>query len=1201
MSSNSALTGAMASVGAFAPDSTMNGGPIPMAAATSREISDHGTGKSASSQPLVLDESLLVLAGEAAGEESAEGSDALNAPSPQQAALILSESATFAVEIADGVSADDTVVAAEPGVYAGFSGSLQTTTVTTTDTMAAMDTLSTDASDAAMEMTASMSGTEMGDTGGMGDMDMGMGMGHHMALLNLVPLSAATHVAVSDGSWFDPATWADGRIPGDDARVVISEGVTVTYDGVSDARLFTVRVDGTLRFATDTDSRMVVDTMVTNSGSHLIIGTQDDPVREGVQIDIVIANNGAIDTSWDTSLLSRGIVALGEVEMHGLEKTTHLKVATDPMAGDTSIELSEIPQNWQVGDTLVLAGTHYDGYMWDNSVRAVRHHEPEDEILTITRIDGNTVYFDTPLKYDHDAPRDDLKTSVANYSRNITIATEDPATAEVYERGHVMFMHNDDVDVRYVEFHELGRTDKSRDAMEAEDYDTISYDTNVKGRYSVHIHRAGVDDDGDDPAMLVGNAVFGSPGWGYVHHDSYAVLHDNASYNTFGAGFVAETGNEIGRWSDNIAIYAQGISWDSVKVANHAGDPAFDLGKTGDGYWLQGRMIELEGNIAASVNNGFVWFHRTPKEGGNIPFDSAVFDFPEALGLSDSVDVDDAPILTFINNETFAANQGLHIVKAEPNQGHDIHTHLRDFTAWSVKNGAQIEYTSHYILENFDLVGREDAPFTGAARGIILGVNTSDITIIDATIDGFRVGIDMDREFIGTTPENPHYAVINPSISGAQTDFLESDPAQDLIVTGSARVVPGRFEILLDEPLTYKEGWPDPDARKVVISGTKIDSLGAISLPSGTDSYEADRAHVIRILETDGFYTASDGNRYFVLESYYSDRLTGEIHKFGHLVKIDPNVPLQSPYGSYKNAVHAGTIDLDSLAPVARGETASTETDTAVVIDLLANDHDPDGDTIVVDGIVQPLHGKVVDNGDGTVTYRPDLEFSGTDSFKYWVTDKFGNFTSAVAQVSVKDSGDTGNGGGNGNGGTDPGQGSGDYLDPLTVTLLPEYNLSAGYDNVLGCYEVDAEGRIVDAQILFESVRITTGLQTEIQNVEKGHSLGFFIVQDAANWARSLGDSDIVSFVNRLGEAASIDDGNTIRLAVNDEAIDKIVFHSLDFSLNPDNRAHARTFATSDDTQTIIGFEDMLGGGDRDYNDVMFLLEAFGTDTLNFM
>jgi hypothetical protein len=77
----------------------------------------------------------------------------------------------------------------------------------------------------------------------------------HAALFKLVSRADATHVAVSNGSWFDPNTWQDGRIPSAGAKVLIPEAIAVTYDRVSDTSLFTVRVDGHLQFATDRNTR----------------------------------------------------------------------------------------------------------------------------------------------------------------------------------------------------------------------------------------------------------------------------------------------------------------------------------------------------------------------------------------------------------------------------------------------------------------------------------------------------------------------------------------------------------------------------------------------------------------------------------------------------------------------------------------------------------------------------------------------------------------------------------------------------------------------------------------------------------------------------------------------------------------------------------------------------------------------------------
>ena len=732
-----------------------------------------------------------------------------------------------------------------------------------------------------------------------------------MAALNLTPRDEASNIAVSDGDWFDPDTWYNGEIPGDGARVLIPEGIDVYYGQVSDARLFTVRVDGDLEFATDADSRMVFDTMVVSPTGGLLIGTEIDPVDEDVSVDLVIANNGPIDTDWDPTLLSRGIIAMGETKIYGTEKDSSEKVIEDPMAGDTSIMFDAAPEGWAVGDTIVIAGTRYDGYKWDNAIGAQRLYEPEDEVRTISSIQGNEIFFEEPLENDHDTPREDLYTSVANYSRNVTIQTEDPETADVSERGHVMFMHTDDVDVRYAAFYELGRTDKSELSRPASDFDNIESDSNVQARYSLHLHRGGVDDS-DSPAIIVGNAVWGSPGWGYVQHDTNAILENNASYDTFGAGFVAETGNETGAWIDNIAIFAQGTSWDIPKNTSFLGADVFDTAKGGQGFWFQGRLIEAVDNVAASVNTGFVYFHRDGDD-RMINSDASQFEYPDALDFDTQVTADDIPITIFIGNETFAAREGLHIVKANPNQGHDVWSRLEDFTAWSVKSGAHIEYTSRYILSDFDLIGKEATQFSDPVVGISVGNNTSGVVIQDARIAGFETGIDLVKNFVGDNPgtlEDHDYIVINADITGADEDYGNYDGRYDRILD-AGDVTPQTPDLQFDEPLVFREG---PDLFRgggVVIEGTKTDSLGEETFPAGTDTFYIERDEVAGILETQGYWTTTDGQAYFLSDIYMTDRLTGDIYYETQPVMIDESVmfKLGHPAYEYSGAVNNGVQD----------------------------------------------------------------------------------------------------------------------------------------------------------------------------------------------------------------------------------------------------------------------------------------------------
>ena len=74
-------------------------------------------------------------------------------------------------------------------------------------------------------------------------------------------------------------------------------------------------------------------------------------------------------------------------------------------------------------------------------------------------------------------------------------------------------------------------------------------------------------------------------------------------------------------------------------------------------------------------------------------------------------------------------------------------------------------------------------------------------------------------------------------------------------------------------------------------------------------------------------------------------------------------------------------------APVAYNDTSTTTKNTAVNIDLTANDTDLDSETITVLDVSDPTNGTVVNNEDGTVTYTPDSNYTGTDSFTYLTAD----------------------------------------------------------------------------------------------------------------------------------------------------------------------------------------------------------------------
>jgi hypothetical protein len=96
------------------------------------------------------------------------------------------------------------------------------------------------------------------------------------------------------------------------------------------------------------------------------------------------------------------------------------------------------------------------------------------------------------------------------------------------------------------------------------------------------------------------------------------------------------------------------------------------------------------------------------------------------------------------------------------------------------------------------------------------------------------------------------------------------------------------------------------------------------------------------------------------------------------------------------------TVEAVNDAPVAGDDDATTWEDTAVTIDVLGNDSDVDGDSLTVESATGATNGSVTIAGDGSVTYTPDLDFHGTDSFTYTVDDASAEPTVATVNVTVE-------------------------------------------------------------------------------------------------------------------------------------------------------------------------------------------------------
>lgn len=95
------------------------------------------------------------------------------------------------------------------------------------------------------------------------------------------------------------------------------------------------------------------------------------------------------------------------------------------------------------------------------------------------------------------------------------------------------------------------------------------------------------------------------------------------------------------------------------------------------------------------------------------------------------------------------------------------------------------------------------------------------------------------------------------------------------------------------------------------------------------------------------------------------------------------------------------TLDATDGVPVVVDDSATTDEDTAIVIDVLANDSDPDRGTLTVVEATAP-NGSVVINEDGTLTYTPAPDYNGPDTIRYTVADDDGNRAPGAVSVRVE-------------------------------------------------------------------------------------------------------------------------------------------------------------------------------------------------------
>ncbi|MEO1491120.1 MAG: tandem-95 repeat protein [Pseudomonadota bacterium] len=250
---------------------------------------------------------------------------------------------------------------------------------------------------------------------------------------------------------------------------------------------------------------------------------------------------------------------------------------------------------------------------------------------------------------------------------------------------------------------------------------------------------------------------------------------------------------------------------------------------------------------------------------------------------------------------------------------------------------------------------------------------------IDASLDADRDGL---KDVVEGSDANDGFDINDENLDATDTNFQLADSDGDTNADGSNAA-----------PTTTDFDFRDDQSAPVAADDTA--------------STDEDNAVTISVLVND---SDADGDTLSV--SAFGQGANGTVTDNGDgTLTYTPDADFNGS-DSFTYTVSDGNVGTDTAtvnvtvnpvndAPVAADDTASTDEDTAVVISVLDNDTDIDGDTLSVLGVSQGTNGATVRNGDGTVTYTPDADFNGTDTFTYIVSDGNGGTDAATVTVTV--------------------------------------------------------------------------------------------------------------------------------------------------------------------------------------------------------
>ena len=306
-------------------------------------------------------------------------------------------------------------------------------------------------------------------------------------------------------------------------------------------------------------------------------------------------------------------------------------------------------------------------------------------------------------------------------------------------------------------------------------------------------------------------------------------------------------------------------------------------------------------------------------------------------------------------------------------------THVFGAGVWSVtltaRDGSGASDSVSHLVEAFDVTAPAPPTFSSPSPGDV--ITSSPVTFTGDAEEGSTVQVFDGGDLIGSDVANSPFSVTAALADGLHTiTATATDDAGNESAPSAALVI--EVDAVNDDPIAGNDAL-----------STNEDVTGSLNVLANDSDPNGDPLSVGSVSNPANGSAANLGGG---VVSYTPDPDFNGTDSFTYVL-IDGE-------GGTDTGTVTVTVNPVNDAPNAVNDSATTNEDAPVTINVRANDSDPDGDALTITSVSNPPNGTAAIQS-GNVLYTPDPNFNGTDSFTYTISDGNGGSDTATVTVTV--------------------------------------------------------------------------------------------------------------------------------------------------------------------------------------------------------